>query len=201
LVYNNAGSAAGCTVGSGLTLSSGTLSLTTNATETAAAAVAAHVALADPHPVYTTAAEAAAAAPVQSVVGRTGAVSLAVADVSGLGTAATAATTDFLPTTFSASAITYAASVALDMSALAGGYRTISLTGDLTFTTSNRANGRQVTIRLICDATQRTLTFPAGWVFVGTKPSTIAASKSAVLSLTFFGTADSDCITAYGVQA
>jgi hypothetical protein len=60
-----------------------------DATGTAAAAVAAHVAAADPHPTYTTAAEAAAAAPVQSVAGRTGAVTLAVADVSGLGTAAT----------------------------------------------------------------------------------------------------------------
>ncbi len=48
---------------------------------TAAAAVAAHAAAADPHPNYTTAAEAAAAAPVQSVAGRTGAVTLAKADV------------------------------------------------------------------------------------------------------------------------
>lgn len=47
----------------------------------ASAAVAAHVAAADPHPDYTTAAEAAAAAPVQSVAGRTGAVTLAKADV------------------------------------------------------------------------------------------------------------------------
>lgn len=54
-----------------------------DATGTAGAAVAAHVAAADPHPVYTTTAEAAAAAPVQSVAGRTGAVVLAVADVSG----------------------------------------------------------------------------------------------------------------------
>jgi len=54
-----------------------------DATGTAAAAVAAHVAAADPHPVYTTTAEAAAVAPVQSVAGRTGAVALAAADVSG----------------------------------------------------------------------------------------------------------------------
>lgn len=119
----------------------------------------------------------------------------------GLGTAATAASGDFLPSTFTAGTITYGATVDLDMAALAGGYRTTSLTGNITFTTSNRASGRTVTIRLICDATQRTLTFPAGWVFVGTKPSTIAASKTAVLSLTFFGTADSDCVAAYGVQA
>jgi hypothetical protein len=56
---------------------------------TAAAAVSAHEGAADPHPTYTTAAEAAAAAPVQSVAGRTGAVTLSNTDVSGLGTSAT----------------------------------------------------------------------------------------------------------------
>ena len=48
---------------------------------TAATAVSSHVAAGDPHPQYTTAAEAAAAAPVQSVAGKTGAVNLAKADV------------------------------------------------------------------------------------------------------------------------
>lgn len=58
----------------------------------AAAAVATHEGLADPHPVYTTTAEAAAAAPVQSVNGSTGAVSLAAGDVGAdpAGTAAAA---------------------------------------------------------------------------------------------------------------
>jgi hypothetical protein len=121
---------------------------------------------------------------------------IASSQVSGLGTAAAAATTDFLPTTFSASAISYAASVTLDMSALAGGYRTIALTGDLTLATSNRASGRQVTLRLTCDATQRTLNFPAGWTFIGSKPSTIAALSTVVLSITFFGTAETDCVAA-----
>ena len=49
--------------------------------DTVAAAVAAHAIAADPHTQYTTAAEAAAAAPVQSVAGKTGAVTLAKADV------------------------------------------------------------------------------------------------------------------------
>ena len=48
---------------------------------TAAAAIAAHVATSDPHPNYTTTAEASAAAPVQSVAGKTGAVTLAKTDV------------------------------------------------------------------------------------------------------------------------
>lgn len=52
----------------------------------AADSMVAHLAALDPHPQYTTPAEAAAAAPVQSVAGRTGAVTLAIADVSGLQT-------------------------------------------------------------------------------------------------------------------
>lgn len=49
----------------------------------ATGAVIAHEAAADPHPQYTTAAEAAAAAPVQTVAGRSGNVTLATADVAG----------------------------------------------------------------------------------------------------------------------
>lgn len=48
---------------------------------TAAASMATHLAATDPHSQYTTAAEAAAAAPVQSVAGRTGAVTIAAADI------------------------------------------------------------------------------------------------------------------------
>ena len=54
-----------------------------DASGAATAAVASHVGAADPHPQYTTAAEAAAAAPVQTVAGRTGNVTLATADVTG----------------------------------------------------------------------------------------------------------------------
>jgi hypothetical protein len=105
-----------------------------------------------------------------------------------------------LPITFTPSTITYASTVDLDMAALAGQYCTISLTGNLELTALNRAAGRQVTLRLLCDATTRTLTFPAAWVFLGTKPSSLAASKAAVLSLTFFGANNADCVAAYGVQ-
>lgn len=48
---------------------------------TAAALIAEHVAATDPHPQYATASEAAAAAPVQSVNAKTGAVSLTASDI------------------------------------------------------------------------------------------------------------------------
>ena len=66
---------------------------------TAAVAVAAHVAAADPHPQYTTVAEAAAAAPVQSVNGKVGSVALSATDVgadsSGSASAALAAAIEY----------------------------------------------------------------------------------------------------------
>jgi hypothetical protein len=97
-------------------------------------------------------------------------------------------------------ALDYASTVDLDMAALDGQARTITLTDALTFTASNRAAGRRVVLRLLPGGAERTLTFPADWVFVSAKPVNVAANKSAVLSLTFFGTTDADCIAAYAVQ-
>lgn len=96
--------------------------------------------------------------------------------------------------------ITYAAQVTLDFSARDKQMATISLTGNLELLTSNLANAREVRLRLVCDGTQRTLTFPTDWKFVGTKPANIAASKVAVLSLAAFGTTNADVIAAYAVQ-
>jgi hypothetical protein len=93
-------------------------------------------------------------------------------------------------------AITYAATVDLDISAYNGQYRSITLTGNLTLTTSNRAAGRMVAIRLDSSGADRTLTFPA-WKFLSGTPTLLKANETAVLSLTFFGTNDTDCIAAY----
>jgi hypothetical protein len=98
------------------------------------------------------------------------------------------------------STLTYAGTTNLDLAAITGTYQTVSLTGNITFTTSNRANGRTASIRIVCDGTNRNLAFPA-WKFIGAAaPASIAANKTAVLSLTFFGTADTDCVAAYAVE-
>jgi hypothetical protein len=99
------------------------------------------------------------------------------------------------------SALTYAATVNLDMEALNGQTRTINLTGNLSLTFSNRAAGRWVALRLVCDGTQRTLTFPAGIVFFGgAAPANIAANKEAKLAIEFFGTTDATGRAGYAVQ-
>ncbi len=95
---------------------------------------------------------------------------------------------------------TFAATTNIDMTGTSG-MTTLSLTGDVTFTTSNRAAGRGKVVRIICDATPRNLTFPAGWVFLGSAtPTAIAASKTAILSITFWGANDTDAVVAWAVQ-
>jgi hypothetical protein len=96
--------------------------------------------------------------------------------------------------------LAYAASVALDFDA-GTDQRTIALTGNLTLTTSNRGVNKSLILRLVADGSTRTLTFPAGWVFVTDKPASIAAGKTGQLVLLAYGSADTDIIAAWAVQA
>ena len=96
------------------------------------------------------------------------------------------------------STLTYAATTDIDMDT--DGFQTVTLTGDITFTTSNRAAGRSKTIRIVGDSSLRTFTFPS-WTFIGAAaPASLEANKDAVLTITAFGTADTDIIAAYAVE-
>lgn len=80
-------------------------------------------------------------------------------------------------------------------------YRTqAALTGNVTYTGSNYFNGRSVTIRVINGSTQRTLTFPSEWRFLGDKPTNIAANKIGVLTVASFGSSASDVVAAWAVE-
>jgi len=100
--------------------------------------------------------------------------------------------------TDSVSALTYAATTDIDLAGDA--FRTLVLTGNVTFTTSNKAAPRSVTLKITGGASIRTLTFPA-WVFIGAAaPTALAANKTAILTITAFGTADTDIVAAYAAQ-
>ena len=76
-------------------------------------------------------------------------------------------------------------------------FRTVAVTGNLTFTGSGYQAGRMFSTRLVCDSTARNLTFPSGWVFLGVKPSAMTASRTGVLSLFSYGSAEADVVAAY----
>ncbi len=98
------------------------------------------------------------------------------------------------------STLTYAATTDIDFAG--DGQRDLTLTGNVTFTTSNRAAGRGVTIFLTADSSTRNFTFPA-WKFQGgSAPTSLAANKTATLSLRCCGAgaADTDVRAAYAVE-
>jgi uncharacterized delta-60 repeat protein len=81
---------------------------------------------------------------------------------------------------------------------------TYTETGDavaFAFRGNNYLAGSSVTIRVINTRGDTIgLNFPTGWVFVGTKPTELAAGKTAILTVTSFGTTEEDCVAAWGVQ-
>jgi hypothetical protein len=127
----------------------------------AAAAVSAHVALADPHTQYTTAAEAAAAAPVQSVAGKTGVVILEKSDV-GLGSVDNTADVDKPVSTATQTALNTKQPLDADLTAiaaLAGTTGLLKKTAEDTWTLDTATYG-DVTLTGAQTLTNKTLTSP-----------------------------------------
>jgi hypothetical protein len=124
---------------------------------------------------------------------------IAYSSLSGLpGVVSTSSAGLALPTGFGT--ITYASTVNLDLAVLHGQVNTITLTGPLTLTTSNLANGRVTGLRLIPGASARNLTFPADWKFVSAKPASLPADKIARLTIEAHGTTNADVIAAIAIQ-
>jgi hypothetical protein len=98
-------------------------------------------------------------------------------------------------------AITYAPSVALDFTA--SSVQSLALSGNVTFTTSNKALGKAKRVFLSnTSASSVTLTFPSAWGFLGTIPTSLAAGKKAVLSVECAtGSTESDIYAGYAAQS
>jgi hypothetical protein len=91
-------------------------------------------------------------------------------------------------------------SIALNFSG-GTGIHTRAMTGDVTFTASNYRVGATKTIFITSDGSIRNLTFPSTWIWVSPKPTTIAASKTGVLTVTSLGTAEANAVASWAVQA
>ncbi len=76
----------------------------------------------------------------------------------------------------------------------------ISISASTTFTGTGYAIGKTKVIKITTDGTLRTLAFPSGWVFIGAKPTDQAASKTGILSITSFTTAEAGVVASYAVQ-
>lgn len=106
-----------------------------------------------------------------------------------------------LPLTQTVTALTpTTGAVTLDVTAINGLLMTHTLTGDPTFSTSNRAAGKTVVVKVIAGASSRALAFPA-WIFIGaTAPTTLASGKVGILTVTFFDNTDAAAVAAWSAQ-
>jgi hypothetical protein len=96
-------------------------------------------------------------------------------------------------------ALAYATGVNINFQTFAG--KRLSLAGNVTFSGSGYLFGAYVILRIVCDASLRTLGFPSGWKFMGAAaPASIAASKTALLRLWCFGTNETDVVAHYLVE-
>ncbi len=77
---------------------------------------------------------------------------------------------------------------------------THDITGNITYTTSNKGTGKRKTIKILADGSTRTFTFPS-WKFIGAAaPTNISANKTAILTLECFSTTDASIVAAYAVE-
>ncbi|HUS37364.1 MAG TPA: hypothetical protein VM680_18600 [Verrucomicrobiae bacterium] len=96
--------------------------------------------------------------------------------------------------------LAYAATVNLDLASTVADVRTVTLAGNITFTTSNRQAGRSLALRIVGDGSIRNFVWPS-WKTIGAAlPASLAANKTALLRLESFGTADTDIVARYEVE-
>ena len=76
------------------------------------------------------------------------------------------------------------------------GLYNLTANANLTFTGNNYRVGAIKTVRIL-PSVNISIFFPAGWRFVGVKPSILAANKVSVLTITSFGTTDALCVAGH----
>jgi hypothetical protein len=91
--------------------------------------------------------------------------------------------------------------VNLDLAALTGTFQTITATGNLTFTASNYAAGRRLTLCIEAGGSARTLAWPSGWVRMGAAlPTSLAAGAVIVVTLLVRSTTEASTIVTHQVS-
>jgi hypothetical protein len=77
----------------------------------------------------------------------------------------------------------------------------ITLTDSIVFASKNLSPGHEINLRIVGHGSiVCTLGFPASWKFAGTKPTSIAATKTALLIIRSYGTTDANVVATYSVE-
>lgn len=94
--------------------------------------------------------------------------------------------------------LTAGGAITIDTDPILPIYNSVALNANATFSTSNLGVGRGGSVRVLCDGTTRTLTFPGTWTWMGTAPpANLAANDVGWLSIIAFGATDADVVAAW----
>lgn len=97
--------------------------------------------------------------------------------------------------------LTYTTPLVIVFGGAGAGSSSVVLAGNLALISNSLGAGAMRLLRIVCDATPRNLSFPAGWKFVGgAAPVSIAASKVALLEMWSYGVTDADVVARYSVE-
>lgn len=104
-------------------------------------------------------------------------------------------------TVYAVELVTYAASVTLDLNpSFHANVRVLTLAGNLTVAVSSAGTGRWFTFIITGDGSTRNLTLPA-WKFMNASaPTTLAAGKTATLTVFYVDATDGNAVANYSVQ-
>lgn len=94
--------------------------------------------------------------------------------------------------------LSYAANIQLDFQG--NPMPDVTLAGNISLTAGNHTAGKKLDVIVRSDASIRNLTFDSDWVFVGTKPTQIAASKVGLLELWSPTNLDAKVVARWTVQ-
>ncbi|MBF9239475.1 hypothetical protein I2I05_18930 [Hymenobacter sp. BT683] len=96
--------------------------------------------------------------------------------------------------------LNYSPTIVLDFNA--ANVRSITLSGNLEFlATLNKADTKSKVVRVIADGTNRTMLFPSAWRWTNnSKPSSLAATKFAILTLWCFGANEADVVATWSPE-
>lgn len=82
-----------------------------------------------------------------------------------------------------------------------GGVRTMTITGSTYFTSSNLSAGKSIEMKLVASGGSYSLFWPTDYIWLNSTASTqLTSGKTAIVSLTSFGTTESDVVVAWGSQ-
>ena len=94
--------------------------------------------------------------------------------------------------------MSFASTMSIDFNAAM--FHSSSLSSSVYLTSSNLGVGKMASIKMTASGSNCFVYYPVGWVWLGTAPTAITASKTAVISLTCYGVTDSDILGAFASQ-